>query len=171
MDLPVLLLVVGFSGAAMHGLFCCQPWRFLGAMYSIELVKAKGWSNLRLECDSQLVVAAFSSPNIYSSWKHLNRWSNCIYITKSMDFKVSHIYKEGNTCVDSLASYGLIIPDFFFFVGHYSYFHYCCLCESKGRGVNLVGIPSPSLGQLVPAFCNNKKKNPRKIFKLKLNQF
>lgn len=101
-------------------------------------------------------------------WKHLNRWSNCIYITKSMDFKVSHIYKEGNTCVDSLASYGLIIPDFFFFVGHYSYFHYCCLCESKGRGVNLVGIPSPSLGQLVPAFCNNKKKKPPKNIQIKI---
>lgn len=71
-----------------------------------EAASNKGWHNLWLECDSQLVVAAFHS-NKGVHWKHQNRWNNYMAIANCMNFVVTHIYKEGNTCVDRLASHDL----------------------------------------------------------------
>jgi len=35
------------------------------------------------------------------------RWRKCIKIYKEIEFNVFHIFREGNYCVDNLASLGL----------------------------------------------------------------
>ncbi|KAF1894302.1 hypothetical protein Lal_00004226 [Lupinus albus] len=39
-------------------------------------------------------------------WRLANSWHRCLGWIASMNFKVSHIYREGNACADSLASFG-----------------------------------------------------------------
>lgn len=41
------------------------------------------------------------------SWHLFAAWSRCLCILDSLDIRVSHIYREGNACVDQLASEGL----------------------------------------------------------------
>ena len=80
----------------------------LRAMNAIEIAYNKGWTNLWLETDSTLVMLAFKSSS-FVPWNIRNRWKNCIDLTKQMNFIVSHIFREGNCCADSLANIGLSI--------------------------------------------------------------
>ena len=77
-----------------------------GAMFAIEFANQKGWSQLWLETDSMLVTLAFKSKTIVP-WQLRNRWENCIHLTSTMSFFVTHIYREGNHCADQLANIGL----------------------------------------------------------------
>lgn len=78
----------------------------IASMISIETAYHRGWWSLWLECDSLLVVQSFSNQDLIP-WKYKNRWRNCIGLTKKMRFHVSHIHREGNSCADKLASYGI----------------------------------------------------------------
>jgi len=81
-------------------------------MRAIEIAYHKNWLNFWLESDSILVVNAFSNKSIVPS--HLsNRWLNCMKLLASMNFVVSHIFREGNQCADSLANFGLTIQGLF----------------------------------------------------------
>ena len=42
-------------------------------------------------------------------WSIRNRWINYMEVIKDMNFFVSHIYREGNTCVNGLANFGLAL--------------------------------------------------------------
>ena len=77
-----------------------------GAMRAIEVAYQKQWFNLWLETDSQLVVLAFKNSSCVP-WTLRNRWENCNNLLISMNFMVTHIYREGNQCADSLANIGL----------------------------------------------------------------
>ncbi|GAU32780.1 hypothetical protein TSUD_152280 [Trifolium subterraneum] len=77
-----------------------------GAMKAIEIAHDHNWNNLWLESDSTLVVMAFKNASLVP-WRLRNRWNNCIQITASMNFMISHIFREGNKCADSLANLGL----------------------------------------------------------------
>jgi ribonuclease HI len=79
-----------------------------GAMYAVEIAHRKGWKNLWLETDSMLVVSAFKSSKTIP-WQLKNRWDNCILLLISMNFFVTHIFREGNTCADKFANLGLSI--------------------------------------------------------------
>jgi len=83
-----------------------------GAILAIEIAQSKNWKNIWLETDSLLLVLAFKNP-LSIPWALRNRWLNCMEITKTMNFMVSHIHREGNTCVDALANIGLNIVGFF----------------------------------------------------------
>lgn len=78
----------------------------LAAMYAIELAFQKGWHPLWLECDSSLVVTAFSNSAIVP-WQLQTRWKIYLQLTTSMRFRISHIFREENTCVDKLANFGV----------------------------------------------------------------
>lgn len=106
--------------AANLGVSCSLQAELFGVL-AIENAVVKGWKNLWLECDSQLVVAAFKSSYIVP-WKLRNRWFNCLDSIRSMRFYVSHIYREGNTCADRLANHGLSIYTGIFVVGFDSCF-------------------------------------------------
>ncbi|CAJ2662070.1 unnamed protein product [Trifolium pratense] len=79
-----------------------------GAMQAIEIAAFKNWNNLWLETDSTLVVKAFKSSSLVP-WALRNRWLNCLLLTQSMNFVVSHVFREGNFCADSLAHIGLTL--------------------------------------------------------------
>lgn len=84
---------------------------FIAAMTAIETAFDKNWRNLWLETDSKIVMMAFSS-SFLVPWCIRNRWANCLFRTRQMNFIVSHIYREGNTCADLLAEIGLKINGF-----------------------------------------------------------
>lgn len=75
-------------------------------MIAIEVAHKKGWHKIWLECDSMLVVMAFNSPNLVP-WQLRNIWRNCLLLFSHMQFIDSHIYREGNTCADKLANFGV----------------------------------------------------------------
>jgi len=75
-------------------------------MTAIEIAHLKGYQNVWLESDSQLVILAFKFLSVIP-WSLRNRWYNCIVRLRDMRFVVSHIYREGNACADSLANLGL----------------------------------------------------------------
>ena len=78
----------------------------LGAMRAIEFAKQYGWNNLWLECDSSLVINAIQNKSLVP-WRLRNRWSNCMLTVNSMNFLATHVFREGNTCADTLANVGL----------------------------------------------------------------
>jgi len=86
------------------------------AMNAIELASSMGFSNVWLESDSQLVILAFKSISIVP-WGLRNRWENCLKLTQNMRFYATHIYREGNSCADNLANFGLTLSslDLFWF--------------------------------------------------------
>lgn len=94
--------------AENHGVSNSFHAELVGAMLAVEYAYAKGWFNLWLEYDSQLVVNAIND-SLVVPWKIKNRWNNCIGLTESMNFVFYHIFREGNSCADKLASQGLHI--------------------------------------------------------------
>jgi len=83
-------------------------------MVAIEVAYHQGWHSLWLETDSMLVYMAFKSSKIVS-WSLRNRWDNCLHLLSSMNFFVTHIYRKGNKCADSLANIGLFIVSYSWF--------------------------------------------------------
>jgi ribonuclease HI len=79
-----------------------------GAMLTIEIASQKGWHNIWLETDSMLVTLAFKSSKIVP-WSVRNRWDNCLVKISSMNFFVTHVYREGNICADILTNIGLAL--------------------------------------------------------------
>lgn len=71
------------------------------AMYAIEIASNSGWCRLWLESDFELVVKAFTSKDLVPG-KLQNRWLNCMQLVEQMNFRVSHIFHEGNICADKL---------------------------------------------------------------------
>ncbi|XP_019451753.1 PREDICTED: uncharacterized protein LOC109353847 [Lupinus angustifolius] len=76
------------------------------AMKAVDIAFKKGWHNLWLESDSMLVLDIFSG-NSKAPWKLSNDWQICKSKIAQMNFKISHIYREGNVCADKLASYDI----------------------------------------------------------------
>jgi len=81
----------------------------IAAMTAIEIAYLKGFQNVWLKSDSQLVILSFKSISVVP-WCLRNRWQNCLFRIRNMRFVVTHIYREGNACVDSLANLGLSFP-------------------------------------------------------------
>lgn len=73
---------------------------------AIEIADQRNWRNLWIETDSALVVLAFKSMSLIPC-RLRNRWRNCKGMLDNMNFMVTHIYREGNQCADSLAAWGL----------------------------------------------------------------
>ncbi|KAF1865677.1 hypothetical protein Lal_00021708 [Lupinus albus] len=76
------------------------------AIMAIEIANKKGWKNIWLECDSTLVVDIFKGRGVVP-WRLVNSWLRCIHGISSMRFIVTHIFREGNTCADRLAAFGV----------------------------------------------------------------
>lgn len=70
---------------------------FMGVILSIKHAAKNGWRNVWLECDSQLVVTAFSS-SAGVPWTLKNRWNNCLAMIENMIFIVTHIYRGKYLC-------------------------------------------------------------------------
>ncbi|XP_019423006.1 PREDICTED: uncharacterized protein LOC109332480 [Lupinus angustifolius] len=76
------------------------------AIKAVNIAFNCGWRNLWLESDSTMVVDIFKN-NSLPPWKLFTAWNNCKHQLQSMNFHITHIYREGNSCADKLASYGI----------------------------------------------------------------
>jgi ribonuclease HI len=82
-----------------------------GAMRAIEIAASRNWLHLWLELDSALIVNTFKSNSVIA-WNLRNRWNNCPYLLRNMNFIVSHIFREGNQCADGLVNIGSSLDNF-----------------------------------------------------------
>jgi ribonuclease HI len=83
--------------------FSAELYGFINA---VDFAVSRGWNNLWIESDSELVVKAHKSATLVP-WFLSNKWYNCMSRTRNMNIIVSHIYREGNHCADGLAKLGL----------------------------------------------------------------
>jgi ribonuclease HI len=104
------------------------------AIYAIEFALARGWTNLWLECDSLLLVQAFSNVHLVP-WKLKTKWKNCLHHIRDFRFRFSHIYREGNTCADRLANAG-------FFVDGVVWWDQLPSCSRDSFSRDRVGLPN-----------------------------
>jgi len=73
----------------------------------MEEAQKMGLTNVWLECDIALVCVAFTArTNV--SWMLRNQWNTCLNYCGKIKFRVTHIFREGNACVDKLANLGFI---------------------------------------------------------------
>ncbi|XP_019447273.1 PREDICTED: uncharacterized protein LOC109350497 [Lupinus angustifolius] len=76
-----------------------------------EIAHNRGWRTLWLEYDFALVMQAMSG-KVRMPWKLTNKWRNCSLLIRDMNLKVTHIFREWNSCVDSLAAFGVSSKSF-----------------------------------------------------------
>ncbi|PON53282.1 Ribonuclease H-like domain containing protein, partial [Trema orientale] len=75
-----------------------------GAIHAISYAHDFGWTNLWLECDSSYLVTLLRARSPSVPWRWKPAWLRCIDRISNMNFHVSHIFREGNTVADILAS-------------------------------------------------------------------
>ncbi|XP_058775629.1 uncharacterized protein LOC131649906 [Vicia villosa] len=98
--------IIGFSkNLGKHNAFFAE---LSGALRAIELAQLHHWNHLWLESDSSLVVKAFSNQAAIP-WLLRNRWINCHVYTRHINFLITHVYREANSCADLLANEGLTV--------------------------------------------------------------
>ena len=80
---------------------------FFGVLHAMEEAQKMGLTNVWLECDSVLVCAAFTArTNV--PWMLRNRWNTSLNFCRTIRFRVTHIFREGNACANKLANLGFI---------------------------------------------------------------
>ena len=110
---------------------------FYGVIHAIEEAQKMGLTSFWLECDSVLVCASLTTrTNI--PWILRNGWNTFLDYSGKISFRISHIFCEGNGCVDQLANLGFIHREKFhsynrllstlfleFFINRYKLPKYC----------------------------------------------
>ncbi|XP_058726868.1 uncharacterized protein LOC131598268 [Vicia villosa] len=79
---------------------------FLAVIMALEKAKDFGIYKLWIESDCILVVNAFKDHS-FVPWKIKSRWLVCWAYSLSIDFMITHIFREANFCADFLAGIGL----------------------------------------------------------------
>lgn len=102
---------VSFLGAFSYKVVATSAieTELLAVLEAVRVAWLKGWLSLWLESDSLLVLHYFKSPNLVP-WRLRAHWTNCIHVTKQMNFHISHVFREGNSVADALANYGAVNP-------------------------------------------------------------
>ncbi|KAK9931139.1 hypothetical protein M0R45_018433 [Rubus argutus] len=78
----------------------------IAVIKAIELAWIRDWKHVWLEVDSTLVLHFLKSPNLVP-WQLRVNWGNCLFRISQMQFRCSHIFREGNKVADALANFGL----------------------------------------------------------------
>lgn len=79
---------------------------FICGFMVMEYVISSNWQNFWLEFDFMLVVNVITKSTLVP-WKIRNKWDKCILGLKSNKLFVTHIYRECNNYVYTLANLGL----------------------------------------------------------------
>lgn len=77
-------------------------------IHVIVIANERGWSKLWIDRDSFLVVQDYTNPSIIP-WKLRKLWKFCMEMKNTMSLLLTHIYKEGNSCVYCFVNKGLRI--------------------------------------------------------------
>ncbi|XP_058783119.1 uncharacterized protein LOC131657775 [Vicia villosa] len=83
----------------------------LAAITAMEKMKEMGFQKVWLESDCLLVIKAFSDISLVP-WKIRSRWLGCLEHTRSIEFMITHAYREANFCADLLANLGLALRNY-----------------------------------------------------------
>jgi len=93
-----------------HGAFYCNIGiqsvfyaEVMGLILAMEYAAQKGWRNIWLESDSTSALLIFSQPSLVPIMLR-NIWHNASRL--GVHVISSHIFREGNSCADKLASLG-----------------------------------------------------------------
>jgi len=107
-----------FRDHAAEAILCfAEPHGFTNSYYVelcafmrvVEIAHQNNWHNIWIETDSALVVMAANSSD-QVPWELRNRWLNVMTNLNTMNYLVSHIFREGNQIADLLANHSLTIP-------------------------------------------------------------
>ncbi|PRQ49191.1 hypothetical protein RchiOBHm_Chr2g0119161 [Rosa chinensis] len=60
----------------------------------MRIAWAKSWTHIWPETDSILVVHYFKNPNLIP-WRLRIAWYNCLYLTRLIQFRVTHTFERG----------------------------------------------------------------------------
>ena len=82
--------------------------KFIGVILALEETHKMEIFFVWLECGSSLVCSTFRY-RTHVPWFFRNKWNKCFIYFTSITFQVSHIFREGNHCVDKLVTLGLLI--------------------------------------------------------------
>ncbi|PRQ28207.1 putative ribonuclease H-like domain, acyl-CoA desaturase [Rosa chinensis] len=85
----------------------------MAVIKAIELAWVRDWKHIWLEVDSSLILNFLHSPQMVP-WQLQVAWKNCVHHISMMQFRCSHIFREGNQVADALANFGAS-DDFFCF--------------------------------------------------------
>ena len=77
----------------------------LAVLEALQVAWVRRWTHIWLETDSALMILYFKSPHLVP-WRLSTQWKNCLYLSGLMTFRISHIFREGNSVADGLAKYG-----------------------------------------------------------------
>ena len=77
----------------------------LAVIEALQVAWVRRQTHVWLETDSTLVVHYFKSPHLVP-WRLHIAWKNCLRLSLHLYFRVSHIFREGNSLADALANYG-----------------------------------------------------------------
>ncbi|XP_019455095.1 PREDICTED: uncharacterized protein LOC109356219 [Lupinus angustifolius] len=80
--------------------------KLLAVIMAVLIAHDNGWRSIWLECDSKVVVDIFDGSKSVP-WRLSNLMNKCNSTLSSMNFKVTHIFRQGNACADKLATYGV----------------------------------------------------------------
>ncbi|KAK9281165.1 hypothetical protein L1049_004059 [Liquidambar formosana] len=110
----VILHSFGIHGAFSDtlGISSSEFAELMAVIRAIDLAWQKGWHSLWLECDSSLVLSYLdlAEPNI--PWQLWTQWNNSMSFLRQMNFRCSHIFREGNIPADKLANRGVASSSF-----------------------------------------------------------
>ena len=101
-------------GAFVHklGLESTYFAEFFAVLLAVEIARAKGWLKIWFEMDSALTLLLISSIKIIPPWQLRRQWERCLRWLQGVEFRTSHIYREGNVAAVILSNVALSYDDF-----------------------------------------------------------
>lgn len=77
----------------------------LAVLEALQVAWVRRWTHVWLETDSTLVVHYYHHPHSIP-WRLRMHWKICLHLASLLHFRISHIFREGNSVADGLANYG-----------------------------------------------------------------
>ena len=76
------------------------------------MVFAQGWRRVWFEMDSALTLLNFFKGDYAPPWQVRRRWEKCRAMLSGIEFRASHIFREGNRSADVLSNLALSYEGF-----------------------------------------------------------
>lgn len=103
--------------AAPLGIQTSMFAEIMGFLWAVKICRQKGWFPLWIESDSMVVVTKVQNKSMEVPWQLRTEWENCIQFLEGQQYRISHIFREGNAVADAMANEGLSLVDFTWWYG------------------------------------------------------
>ena len=96
------------GGFAFHlGMAFAFESELMGVIKAIDFAVLYNWTSIWLESDSTYVVYLLTNRFRKVPWSLKSRWIRCLQTIDSINFRVSHIFREGNRVADDLSKFAV----------------------------------------------------------------